>query len=55
MKNLKSLKASKILSKNTQKSINGGIPDTYKCSWANPTCPPGYGCNWSTGTCIWGA
>lgn len=55
MKPLKNVAGSKMISKNEQKQINGGIVDNLKCSEAYPECPPGYGCVWRTGRCVWGA
>ena len=53
MKDLKKIKGAKILSKNEQKSIKGGIAPVIVCDDNNP-CPIGYLClmgAWS-GICV---
>jgi len=52
MKDLKNLKGAKMLSKNDQRSIKGGI---MICDIYNHPCPEGYYCDWrnvSSGWCL---
>lgn len=49
MKDLKNLKGAKMISKNEQRTIKGGV--IYRCV-TEADCPEGYGC--LRGICVWG-